>query len=332
MSTVVLRRVRSRLAGSLHDRTAFLVGLIVVTAVIMSLISPYFLNLDNLLSMTQFGAVIGLLALGQTLVIIGGGGGIDISVGSMLSLSGVAMGLVVGQGVPVWLAAFCTLLIGLALGAFNGFLVTTIGIPALIATLGTLYLFASAAQVLAGGQQIGGFDQAGFAFIGTGTVVGIPTQVLLVLLPVYAAAAWIMRRSLFGRRVYETGNNDKALRLVGGSPNRIRFLLYCASGLLAGLGAVVTNAWLLVARPGAGDGFELQSITIAVLGGTYIFGGRGRVSGTLLAVLLIVILSSGLQLAGVDPAWQSGVLGVVLVASVVLNNLFTRRGEQRAPS
>lgn len=92
----------------------------------------------------------------------------------------------------------------------------------------------------------------------------------------------------------------------------------------------MTNAWLLVARPGAGDGFELQSITIAVLGGTYIFGGRGRVSGTLLAVLLIVILSSGLQLAGVDPAWQAGVLGAVLIASVVLNNLFARRGGERA--
>ncbi len=330
MSTVVLTRMRGRIAGSLHERTAFLIGLIVVTAVAMSLISPYFLNLDNLLGMTQFGAVIGLLALGQTLVIIGGGGGIDISVGAILSLSGVAMGLIVGHGVPVWPAAILTLLIGVALGAFNGFLVTTIGIPALIATLGTLYFFSSAAQVLAGGQQIGGFDEAGFAFIGTGTILGVPTQVLLVLLPVYAAAAWIMRRSLFGRRVYEVGNNDKALRLVGGSPARIRLLLYCTSGLLAGLGAVVTNAWLLVARPGAGDGFELQSITIAVLGGTYIFGGRGRVSGTLLAVLLIVILSSGLQLAGVDPAWQAGVLGVVLVASVVLNNLLARHGGERA--
>ena len=192
MTTVVLRRVQQRLA-SVHDRTAFLLGLIVVTSVAMSLISPYFLNLDNLLGMTQFGAVIGLLALGQTLVIIGGGGGIDISVGSMLSLSGVAMGLLVGHGVPVWVAALLTLVIGLALGAFNGFLVTIVGIPALIATLGTLYLFASAAQVLAGGQQIGGFDEAGFAFVGTGTVIGIPTQVLLVLLPVYAAAGWMMR-------------------------------------------------------------------------------------------------------------------------------------------
>lgn len=329
MSSISFLPRGERISSLLRDRTALLVALILVTSVVMSLISPYFLVLNNLLTMTQFGAVIGLLALGQTLVILGGGGGIDISVGSMLSLCGVLMGLTVGRGVNVWVAVGIGLAIGLLLGALNGFLITVIGIPALIATLGTLYLFGSAAQVLPGGTQIGGFDQAGFSFLGTGTVLGVPTQVLFVLLPVYAVTAWIMHRSLFGRRVYEVGNNDQASRLVGASPARTRFALYCISGLLAGLGAVVTNSWLLVARPGAGAGFELQSITIAVLGGTHIFGGRGRVSGTLLAVLLIVILSSGLQLAGVDPSWQGGVLGVVLVLSVVLNNAFIRRSGQR---
>jgi len=323
-------RARLLMPRLLRDRSASLVGLILITGTVMSLISPYFLNVENLLAMTQFGAVIGLLALGQTLVILGGGGGIDISVGSMLSLCGVAMGLLVGAGVPVWAAAAATLLIGLGLGAFNGVLVNVVGIPALIATLGTLYFFGSTAQVLARGSQIVGFDQAGFSFLGTGTLLGIPVQVGLVLLPVYLAAAWVMRRTLFGRRVYEVGNNDRAMRLVGASVGWTRFTLYCTSGALAGLGAVVTNAWLLVARPGAGSGFELQSITIAVLGGTFIFGGRGRVSGTLLAVLLIVVLSSGLQLAGVDPAWQAGVLGAVLVLSVVLNNVVMRRSGERA--
>lgn len=329
MSTAMAAARRLRPSVDLGDRTTLLAGLVVVTAVVMSLISPYFLDVDNLLSMTQFGAVIGLLALGQTLVILGGGGGIDISVGSMLSLCGVVMGLAVGAGVPVWPAALIALVTGLVLGALNGALVTVVGIPPLIATLGTLYLFASAAQVLAGGTQISGFDTDGFSFLGRGTVAGVPVQVLLVLLPVYALAAWLMRRSLFGRRVYEVGNNDKALLLVGASPERVRFALYCTSGLLAGLGAVVTNAWLLVARTGAGNGMELQSITIAVLGGTYIFGGKGKVSGTLLAVLLIVILTSGLQLAGVDPSWQAGILGTVLIVSVVLNNVVVRRSGAR---
>lgn len=330
MSAIFPHISRVAVSRILRDRTALLLALIVVTAVAMSVISPYFLSLNNLLSMTQFGAVIGLLALGQTLVILGGGGGIDLSVGSMLSLCGIVMGIAVEHGTPVWVAALVALAAGLLLGSINGFLITVAGIPALIVTLGTLYLFASAAQVIVGGTQISGFDAAGFKFLGNGTLAGVPNQVLLVLLPVYVFAAWAMRRTLFGRRVYEVGNNTEAMRLVGASPTLVRFRLYAISGVLAGLGAVVTNSWLLVARPGAGDGFELQAITIAVLGGTYIFGGRGQVSGTLLAVLLIVILSSGLQLAGVDPSWQAGVLGAVLVASVVLSNAFVRSSGRRA--
>lgn len=330
MSAIVSQISRLSVSRIVRDRTALLLALIVVTAVVMSQISPYFLSLNNLLSMTQFGAVIGLLALGQTLVILGGGGGIDLSVGSMLSLCGVLMGIAVQHGTPVWVAALIALAAGLLLGSINGFLITVVGIPALIVTLGTLYLFASAAQVIVGGNQISGFDTDGFKLLGNGTLAGVPNQVLLVLLPVYVFAAWAMRRTLFGRRVYEVGNNTEAMRLVGASPTLIRLRLYAISGVLAGLGAVVTNSWLLVARPGAGGGFELQAITIAVLGGTYIFGGRGKVSGTLLAVLLIVILSSGLQLAGVDPSWQAGVLGAVLVASVVLSNAFVRSSGRRA--
>lgn len=314
---------------ALVDRRAFLVVLTVATAAVMSVLSPFFLTVGNVLDMTKFGAVVGLLALGQTLVILAGGGGIDLSVGSTLSLAGIGMGLLVGAGVNVWVAALCAVGIGLALGALNGFLVTTVGIPPLIATLGTLYAYESAAFVAAGGVTLTGFDTAGYAFLGQGTVAGVPAQVLCVLLPAYAVVGLLTARSTFGRRVYEVGNNERAASLVGVSPGRVRFVVYCLSGLLAGVGAVVTNSWLLAARPGAGGGLALQVITIAVLGGTSIFGGRGTVSGTLLAVLLIVVLNSGLQLAGVDQVWQIGILGGLLVASVMANNLFAARAGVR---
>jgi ribose/xylose/arabinose/galactoside ABC-type transport system permease subunit len=318
------------IASILTDRRVFLIVLILLVGALMSLLSPYFLRVPNLLDMTQFGAVIGLLALGQTLVILGGGGGIDLSVGASLSLSGVLMGLLVTGGVNVWGAALLALLIGMGLGAVNGFFVSVIGLPPFITTLGTLYGYSSLALVLAGGTQITGFDDAGFKYLGQAAVFGVPNQILVVLLPAYLVVGAIMAYTTFGRNVYEVGNNDRAASLVGVSPNRVRFALYCVSGLLAGVGAVVTNSWLLVARPGAGDGLELQSITIAVLGGTYIFGGRGRVSGTLLAIALVVVLTSGLQLAGVEDAWQEGILGVVLILSVVANNVFAARsGEER---
>ncbi len=324
-----IARITRISSSSLADRRIFLVASIAITGLVMALLSPYFLVADNLLSMTQYGAVVGLLALGQTLVILGGGGGIDISVGSILSLCGVVMGLAVEHGADVWVAALLTLLLGLVLGATNGLLITVIGIPALIATLGTLYLFGSGAQVIAGDAQITGFSQHGFPVVGQGTVAGIPIQVLLVLIPVYALAIWIMGRGAFGRRVYEAGNNDRALRLAGGSPAYLRFRLYCISGLLSALGAVVTNSWLQIARAGAGSGLELASITIAVLGGTSIFGGRGRISGTFLAVMLIVVLNSGLQLAGVAQSYQTGVLGAVLILSILLNQILARRSGQR---
>lgn len=328
MTTISLRPpgISSR---ALSDRRAFLIALIVATGVVMSLLSPYFLRTDNLLNMTQFGAVVGLLALGQTLVILGGGGGIDISVGSTLSLCGVVMGIGVGHSVNVWAAALITLALGLVLGATNGILITVVKVPALITTLGTLYLFGSGAEVIAGDRQITGFDRSGFSFLGHGVIAGVPTQVLLVLIPVYVLTAWIIGRAGYGRRVYETGNNDQALRLAGGSPSLVRFSLYCVSGLLAALGAVVTNSWLLIARANAGADFTLDSITIAVLGGTSIFGGRGRVSGTFLAVVLIVVLNSGLQLAGVAQSYQTGILGVVLILSVLLNQLLIRRSGLR---
>ncbi len=329
MTTINVRSSRLS-SGALSDRRAFLIASIAVTGVVMSLLSPYFLRTDNLLTMTQFGAVVGLLALGQTLVIIGGGGGIDISVGSTLSLCGVIMGVAVEHAVNVWLAALLTLALGLVLGATNGVLITVVKVPALITTLGTLYLFGSAAEVIAGDRQITGFDRARFSFLGHGAIVGVPTQVLLVLIPVYVLAAWVIGRAAIGRRVYETGNNDQALRLAGGSPSMVRFGLYCVSGVLAALGAVVTNSWLLIARANAGADFTLDSITIAVLGGTSIFGGRGRVSGTFLAVMLIVVLNSGLQLAGVAQSYQTGILGVMLIMSVLLNQVLIRRSGQRA--
>lgn len=331
MSTATTARATRRLdlPRLLADRRPFLVVLTLVTGALMSVLSPFFLSVDNILNITKFGAVIGLLALGQTLVVLGGGGGIDLSVGSMLGLSGISMGLLVGAGTNVWLAAAAAVGVALLLGVCNGVLVTAVGIPPLIATLGTLYAYESAAFVAADGVTLTGFATAGYPFLGQGVILGVPAQVVLVLLPAYSVVGILMWRSRFGRRVYEVGNNERAASLVGVSPARVRFALYCLSGLLAGVGAVVTNSWLLAARPGAGSNLVLQTITIAVLGGTSIFGGRGTISGTLLAVLFIVVLSSGLQLAGVDQVWQLGILGAVLVVSVMANNLLTARSGRR---
>lgn len=319
------RLARLRSHEGLADRRVSLLLLIVVTGIVMSQLSPFFLAGDNLLRMTQYGAVIGLLALGQSLVILGGGGGIDLSVGSTLSLCTVCFGwMTVNAGLNPWLAVTITLLAGVVLGAVNALLVTWLGIPPLIATLGTLYLYSSGALVLAGGVDISGFDRAGYRAIGQTAIAGIPTQVLLVLVPAFVVAAAVMARTRFGRQVYHVGSNAPAAELAGIDVRRVRAALYCTSGILAALGAVVTTSWLLTAQPTAGNGLELQAVTIAVLGGTAITGGVGLVGGTFLALALVVVLNSGLQLAGVSNTWQVGLLGVVLIGSVLFNQLVAR--------
>lgn len=309
----------------LADRRAFLALLIVVAAFAMSLLSPYFFQLSNLLSMTQYGAVIGLLALGQALVILGGGGGIDLSVGATLSLSGVFMGLLTESfGLNPWLAAAAAIAFAALLGLINGLLVAKVGMLPLIATLSTMFLYTSLANVITGGQQFGGFDRSGFKMLGQGAFLGIPVQVLFVTLPAFAIAIWAMRRTILGQQIYEVGNSARAASLIGIQVAKNRIGLYVICGALAGLGAVITNSWLLTARPSAGTGMELQAITIAVLGGIHIFGGRGHLSGVLLGLLLVVVVNNGLQLAGVGNSIQVGILGAILIASVILNSVLTR--------
>ena len=307
------------------DRRILLIAIILIAGAAMSMLSPYFLRTDNLLSMMQYGVVLGLLALGQTLVIIGGGGGIDLSVGSMLSLSSVGFGiLAVHLGVDPWIAGIATILIGALLGAINAALINLVRLPPLIATLGTLYLYASLALVLSGGSDINGFDRSGFVFLGQSRILGVPTQVLLVLIPVFVLAAGMMTKTRLGREIYQVGNNAQGALLAGVQVRKVRSSLYVISGALAGLAAVVNASWLLNAKAAAGTGMELQAITIAVLGGVVITGGIGRVSGTFLGLTLVVVLNSGLQLAGVSNTWQIGLLGVALIVSVLLNNVAAR--------
>jgi ribose/xylose/arabinose/galactoside ABC-type transport system permease subunit len=314
---------RPDLGALASDRRAQLAVLLVVLFVAMSLLSPYFLLPANLLSMTQYGAVTGLLAVGQALVILGGRGGIDLSIGAMLSLSGIVMGaLTAVVGLSPWLAAVIALAFGMLLGAVNGVLIAIVGLPPIIVTLSTQFLFASLALVATSGASFVGLDRDGFAALGQTAVAGVPTQVLAVLLPVFLVAIWFQSRTRTGLVLSQVGISERAAFLVGIDTRRVRLGLYIASGFLAALGAVVTNSWLLTARPGAGSGLELQAITIAVLGGIDIFGGRGRLSGVFLALMIVVVLSSGLQLANVGNTLQAGILGAVLVLSVLLNNVF----------
>jgi ribose/xylose/arabinose/galactoside ABC-type transport system permease subunit len=309
----------------LERRGILLVALLLVVIIIMSSLSPYFLDLYNLLGITQFGAVLVLIAIGQSLIITSGRGGIDLSIGAIVSLSGVIIGLLVQQGVNVWAASLIGIAAGGVLGALNGLMVAYIGLPPLIATLGTSYIYGSLALFFTKGLPISGFPQS-FEFLGQGLIFGIPAQVLVVAIPVFALFWFLIYRTKFGRKVYLVGTNDIAARFSAIPVKKVRFSLYVLAGLLAGLGSVVMCSWLMTARADVGTGLEMQSITVAVLGGISIVGGQGHLGAVMLAVLVVTVLSSGLQIANINSMWQLAILGMILLFAVALNHFIMKRG------
>ena len=303
----------------LARRIAVLAALWLACLIALWFISPYFFQLRTIPYLLQYLPILGLLGLGQTLVILGGGPGIDLSVGAVLSLTGVAIAAMVDLGFGIVLACVGGLLLGALLGSVNGLLTEYFRVPSLMATLATLFAFGGLAVALTGGRPLTGFPDA-FGWLGQERTLGVPNACLYLLLPMAVALHVMLTRTTIGRHIVASGNDERAARLAGLDVTRIRIGLYALSGVLAAMGSVVSLSWFMAARPDAGQGMELLSITIAVLGGTHIFGGTGSVPGTLMALLIVTTLQIGLQLANISPAWQLGVIGLFLIGSVSIES------------
>jgi ribose/xylose/arabinose/galactoside ABC-type transport system permease subunit len=281
-----------------------------------------------------------MLGLAELLVILSGRGGIDLSVGAIVSLAGMVFGFAYGEwGWPLLPAILFTAAFGALCGALNGFLVAYVGFPALIATLATFYGFKSLAIVINNQSPISTPPiQALFSITKSvelpvfgAYVPDVPLGLFTFLLPTVLVVWLLLARTTYGRRLYAVGTNDVAGRWAGLPVQGTRFKAYVYAGLISGLVAVVTVAQFASARPDAGvsgNGMALPAITIAVLGGVAITGGIGRVAGVVLATLLIVWLNAGILLAFVGnegSQYQLLALGVVLIFAALLNGLTTRR-------
>lgn len=303
----------------IRKRLIFLIGLWGVVIVVSSLLSPHFLQAGTLPYLLQYVPILGLLGMAQTLVMLAGGPGIDLSVGSMVSLTGLAIAGLHAVGVDIYLACLLGLVLGGLLGAVNGILINVVGIPSLMATLATMFGYGGLAVALTGGLPVGGIPDH-FTWLGQGQTLTIPNHFLFVFVPVAIALHVMLTRTVIGNHIYAAGNDERAAHLVGVKVKRLRIGLYVLSGVLAGVGAVMLLSWFQAARPDAGMGWELLSVTIAVLGGTHIFGGLGRISGTVVAIMIVTTLQVGLQLANISQAWQLGVIGSLLIGSVAIDN------------
>ncbi|KAA8764490.1 ABC transporter permease [Burkholderia pseudomallei] len=301
--------------AALRRSTTFypLVGLVAV-CVAMVFASDSFLsaaNLENVLRQVSINAIIGV---GMTCVILTGG--IDLSVGSVMALSGtLAAGLLVaGANGAAALAAGIG--VGVALGAANGLFVAFAGMPPIIVTLATMGIARGLALIYTGGYPIDGLPDW-VRFFGSGKVLGVQMPVL-TMLAVYALAWLMLERMPFGRYVYAIGGNEHATRLSGVRVSRVKLAVYTFAGLTSALAALVLTGRLMSGQPNAGGGFELDAIAAVVMGGTSIAGGRGSIVGTLVGALLLGVLNNGLNMIGVNPYVQNVIKGAIILLAIYI--------------
>lgn len=288
-----------------------------------SLLSPYFLDVGYILRSFTLSAEFAIVALVLTMVIIAGE--IDLSPAANMALSACLFAFAQQAGVPMPLAIGIGLFAGLVMGAINGIMVIRLQIPSIIVTIGTLTLYRGLAQVIAGDKSIRVPDW--FIGINTVLIVGIPLTVL-IFITMSVILGVVLSMTIFGRQIYQIGTNEVAARHAGIRSQRIKMSLFLLMGLVSAAAGLMTASRLGSVRYDLGLGGELQMVLMAMLGGTYIFGGRGTILGTFLAAWLLVIVSTGMTVANVLPAVQLVVLGVLLIVSIIATNFIYSRTQR----
>nr|WP_285856707.1 ABC transporter permease [Peribacillus frigoritolerans] len=294
-----------------------MIMILLLLCVVLSFTAPNFLDTANLLNVLKQVSIIAILAAGMTIVILTGG--IDLSVGATVALSGVISVMVSSAGVNPIIAMLSGVLVGYAVGLINGFLTAKAKLPAFIVTLGSFTYVRGLAYVISGGYPIV-LQNETFKFIGGGSIFGIPTPIYIMSL-VYVVMFFVLKYTMFGRHIYAIGGNEEAARLTGIKVEKSLINVYSISGLLAGLGGVVLAGRLFSGQPTAGQMYELDAIAAVILGGTSLTGGKGKIIGTIIGVLIMGVISNGLTLMDVNYYWQLVVKGGVIVAAVLLDRL-----------
>lgn len=295
---------------------------LVVLCVFMGFLSPVFATSPNLVNIMQQITVNAIIALGLTVVIFTGG--IDLSVGSILAICGVVMGkLIVEMKMPPAVAIVVAIIIGAVCGTLNGILISRFKLQPMIATLGMMSIARGAALTLANGKTITGYP-ASFRWIGSGRIMDIPVQILLMLL-LYAIMYYVLKYRKFGRYIYSIGGNEEATRLSGIDVMKYKTLAYTVCGAMAAVAGIVLVSKLNSAQSIAGEGYELDAIASAVIGGTSLLGGSGSVWGTLLGAIIMGVIRNGLNLMNVSSYLQKLIIGVIIIAAVLLDSFRNRQ-------
>lgn len=288
---------------------------LILLVIVIGIISPEFRTVSNFLSLFRQSSINGFIAFGMTCVILTGG--IDLSVGSVLALSTALCAGFIRGGMPVGIAMLLALVIGTLLGAVSGLLVTKGRLQPFIATLVTMTVYRGLTMIYMDGKPISDLgDSFTLKVVGKGNFYHIPIPVLLFV-AVFAIMMFILEKTTFGRRVYATGSNEKSAKLAGVNVDKTKLITYAISGGMAALSGLILLSRLSSAQPTLGEGYELDAIASVALGGTSMNGGRGRIWGTFVGILIIAVLNNGLNILGVSSYYQDVVKGIVILIAVL---------------
>ncbi|MER8895807.1 ABC transporter permease [Mesorhizobium sp. M0676] len=314
-------RLDKPLSSAIFSWEALLVVVAVAIFAINSFASPYFLDAYSLSDLTFNFTEKGLIAFAMALLIISGE--IDLSVAAIIALASTMMGMAVQAGADTPMLVAIGIVVGLGCGAFNGLLVTRLGLPSIVVTIGTMSLFRGIAFIILGDQAYKGYPES-FAFFGQGYVWWV-VSFELVLFLIAAVAYWfLLHRTSFGRRVFAIGNNPVAAQFSGVRVGRIKFILFCLTGLMAGIASVLITSRLGSTRPSIAQGYELEVITMVVLGGVSILGGSGSILGVVLAAFIMGLVTFGLGLLNVPGIVMSIFIGLLLIVVIALPIVWRR--------
>ncbi len=297
-----------------------IVGLLTLLCLALALLSDRFFTLTNWANILTNLSVTGIVSLGVALVIISGG--IDLSFGSVLACCAVLATWLQPQG--LWAAVAGPLILGAALGAFNGLIVAKIGANPLIATLGTQWLFSATLLILTSGQLVQGARGDPFHFIGNGRLGGIPFPIWLLFIT--AGGTWFMaRHTLMGKHLYAHGSNAEGLRLAGVNADRVYLAAFVATGLLVAVGGILLSSRLVGVRPTEGQQYLITVLTAVLLSGARLSGGVGSIVNVLVAVVVLAVLDNGMVLIGVGYKYQQMIRGAIFILSIIYSNHMIRR-------
>ncbi|UVK38884.1 ABC transporter permease [Mesorhizobium sp. AR10] len=319
-------RLDKPLRSAIFSWEALLIVVAVAIFAVNSFASPYFLDPWSLSDLTFNFTEKALIALAMALLIISGE--IDLSVAAIVALASTMMGMAVQAGAGTPVLVVIGIVVGLGCGAFNGLLVTRLGLPSIVVTIGTMSLFRGIAFIILGDQAYKGYPPS-FAFFGQGYVWWV-VSFELVLFLVAAVIYWfLLHRTSFGRRVFAIGNNPVAAQFSGVRVGRIKFILFCLTGLMAGIASVLITSRLGSTRPSIAQGYELEVITMVVLGGVSILGGAGSIAGVVLAAFIMGLVTFGLGLLNVPGIVMSIFIGLLLIVVIALPIVWRRLRPER---